>query len=29
MVGAINNNFGAVTGAYDPRTFQLALKFYY
>jgi hypothetical protein len=27
--GVINNNFGAVTSAYDPRTFQLALKFYY
>ena len=27
--GVINNNFSAVTGAYDPRTFQLALKFYY
>jgi len=26
--GVINNNFGAVTGTYDPRTFQLALKFY-
>lgn len=27
--GLVNNNFGAVTSAYDPRTFQLALKFYY
>jgi hypothetical protein len=27
--GLVNNNSGAVTTAYDPRTFQLALKFYY
>jgi len=27
--GIINNNLGAVTTAYDPRTFQLAIKFYY
>ena len=27
--GLVNNNFGAVTSAYDPRTFQVALKFYY
>jgi hypothetical protein len=24
-----NSNFGAVTGAYDPRVFQLGMKLYF